>query len=115
YDPRARGALQKILKGSQRGARRQFHCATRPNESSPRLRGAQPMVGLPMAPVVPLTSPQPPRRQAHRPPPRPDPDTSPANFMRAVARIAVALGLNAIEANKPAHEHVRRTWPTDRV
>jgi hypothetical protein len=35
--------------------------------------------------------------------------------MRAVARIVVALGRNALAANQPAHETVERTWPTDRV
>src|SRR5215472_10267899 len=62
-----------------------------------------------------ITPSQPPRRQPNQPPPRLDPNTTPANFMRAVARIAVALGINAIEANKPAHETVERSWPTDRV
>ena len=67
------------------------------------------------APILPLPTQQPSRRPAQRPPPRPDLDTTPANFMRAMARIAVALGLNAIDATDLAHEHVRRTWPTDRV
>ena len=40
---------------------------------------------------------------------------SPANFMRAVARIVAALGINAINPAKLPDETVARTWPTDRV
>src|SRR5215471_13618436 len=35
--------------------------------------------------------------------------------MRAIARIVVAITQNAFHANSPAHDHVARTWPTDRT
>jgi hypothetical protein len=35
--------------------------------------------------------------------------------MRSLARAAIAVAHNALHASSPAHDHVRRTWPTDRV